>query len=65
MSNIQNHETAKIYQFPVGGRNAASRRFEDSRLAIDSRMSSAIAAALGSSSFHEAAMLETDTNRKS
>jgi hypothetical protein len=60
MNTSLNHGSAKIYQFPVGGRSAAgTRRLEEIRSAADSAPSRVSEAACGDGWYHEAAILES------
>jgi hypothetical protein len=62
MNTSLNHGSAKIYQFPAGGRAAfGGRRLEETRTSTDlsARVSEA---AVGGSWYHEAAIQESKSN---
>jgi hypothetical protein len=54
------HGSAKIYQFPVGGRQAIGARHEEANTAID--ITSPRISEVGSAWYHEAA-IEADAKR--
>ena len=62
MNTSLNHGSAKIYQFPAGGRAAfGGRRLEETKPSLDlgARVSEA---AVGGSWYHEAAIQEAKSN---
>ena len=60
MNTGLNHGSAKIYQFPAGGRAAlGGRRYEATKTATDLASSSLGEAACGGSWYHEAAIRES------
>jgi hypothetical protein len=61
MNSSLNQESARIYQFPTGGRAAlGGRRYEEAKAATDITSSRANEAACNSSSwYHEAAIQES------
>ncbi len=60
MNTSLNHGSAKIYQFPAGGRSAlGGRRYDESQTATDLASSSANEAACSGSWYHEAAIQES------
>jgi hypothetical protein len=60
MNTSLNHGSAKIYQFPVGGRSAlASRRHDETKTAADLASSRVSDVASASSWYHEAAIQES------
>lgn len=60
MNGSLNRESAKIYQFPVGGRSAlAGRRSEDTRSANGIGASRVNEVALAGAWYHEAAIQES------
>ncbi|WP_213742778.1 DUF2735 domain-containing protein [Bradyrhizobium sp. dw_411] len=62
MNTSLNHGSAKIYQFPVGGRAAfGGRRLEETRTSTDLSPSRISEAAVGGSWYHEAAIQESNT----
>jgi hypothetical protein len=65
MNTILNHGSAKIYQFPVGGRSATgTRRLEEIKSAADLASSRVSEAACGSAWYHEAAIEESRSGRE-
>jgi hypothetical protein len=57
MNTSLNHGSAKIYQFPAGGRSAlGGRRDEETKAVTDSASSCVSDAACSSSWYHEAAI---------
>lgn len=61
MTTGLNHGSAKIYQFPAGGRSAAgTRRLDEIKSAADSTTSRVSEAACGDGWYHEAAILESN-----
>ncbi len=61
MTSISNHGPAKIYQFPVGGR--ASLNVRTQAIATSSALPNIVAAALGSSWYHEEAIREDEHDK--
>jgi hypothetical protein len=60
MNTGLNHGSAKIYQFPAGGRSAlGGRRYEATMTATDLAPSRISEAACGGSWYHEAAIQES------
>jgi len=60
-----NHRSAKIYQFPVGGRSATDRRrYEETRSATDPDSSRVSAVACSDAWYHEAAIQESKPVRE-
>jgi Protein of unknown function (DUF2735) len=60
MNTNFNHGSAKIYQFPTGGRAAlGGRRYEEAKAAADYGSLRVSEAACGGSWYHEAAIQET------
>jgi hypothetical protein len=65
MNTSFNHGSAKIYQFPAGGRAAlGGRRNDETKLAVDQESSRVSAAAFGGGWYHEAAIQESEPERK-
>jgi hypothetical protein len=65
MNTSLNHGSAKIYQFPAGGRSAAGgRRHEETKSAIDLASSRISEAACGDGWYHEAAIQESNPVRE-
>jgi Protein of unknown function (DUF2735) len=61
MNTSLNHGSAKIYQFPPGGRAAfGGRRHEETKAAADTGSSRVSEAACGGSWYHEAAIQEAN-----
>jgi len=66
MNTSLNHGSAKIYQFPVGGRSAVRSRGEDELKTTANEASSDVSdAACGSGWYHEAAIQESKPVRES
>jgi hypothetical protein len=66
MNTSLNHGSAKIYQFPAGGRAAlGGRRQEEARAAIDPGSSRVSEAVYGDGWYHEAAIQESKPVRES
>jgi hypothetical protein len=64
MNTGLNHGSAKIYQFPPGGRSAVGgRRYEEAETATD-LASSPISEACSGSWYHEAAIQESKPGRE-
>ena len=65
MNPSLNHGSAKIYQFPVGGRSATDRRrYEETRSAIDPASSRVSEVACSDAWYHEAAIQEAKPVRE-
>jgi len=65
MNTNLNHGSAKIYQFPAGGRAALGvRRHEDTKAVTDSDSLRVSEAACGDSWYHEAAIQESKPLRE-
>ena len=65
MNMTSNHGSAKIYQFPAGGRAALGvRRHEETKAVTDPGPSRASEAACGSSWYHEAAIQDAKPARE-
>jgi hypothetical protein len=63
MNTSLNHGSAKIYQFPAGGRAAlGGRRLEETRTSTDLGAARVSEAAVGGSWYHEAAIQEAKSN---
>jgi hypothetical protein len=61
MNTSLNHGSAKIYQFPAGGRAAfGGRRLEETKAAADPGSLRVSEVACGDSWYHEAAILESN-----
>jgi hypothetical protein len=61
MNTNLNHGSAKIYQFPAGGRSAlGARRLDEIKTAPDLASSRVSEVACGSAWYHEAAILESN-----
>ena len=66
MNTSLNHGSAKIYQFPVGGRSALlGRRHEEARAVTDLASSRVNDVALADAWYHQAAILESKPGRDS
>jgi hypothetical protein len=64
MNNSLNQGSARIYQFPAGGRAAlGGRKQEDSKTAADQGLSRVSEAAFGGGWYHEAAIQESEPER--
>ena len=60
MNTDLNHGTARIYQFPAGGRAAlGGRRYEEAKTVPDLASSRVNAAVCGGSWYHETAIQES------
>ncbi len=60
MNTSLNHGSARIYQFPAGGRSAlGGRRYEETKAITDSASSRVSEANCSSSWYHEAAIQES------
>ena len=65
MNTTSNHGSAKIYQFPAGGRAALGvRRREETKAAIDPGPSPVSEAACSGSWYHEAAIQDSKPARE-
>ena len=65
MNTSSNHGSAKIYQFPVGGRSALNGRLpEEAKSAVDFSAARASAVVCGESWYHEAAIEESKQGRE-
>ena len=62
MNTSLNHGSAKIYQFPAGGRAAFGGRFNETKPSTDLSASRVSEAAVGGSWYHEAAIQEAKSN---
>lgn len=66
MNTSLNHGSAKIYQFPTGGRSAlGGRRYEDARAVINLASSRVSEVAIGEAWYHQAAIQESEPGRES
>jgi Protein of unknown function (DUF2735) len=65
MTTSLNHGSAKIYQFPAGGRSAlGGRRYEETKTVTDLASAAVSAAASSSGWYHEAAIQESNPLRE-
>jgi Protein of unknown function (DUF2735) len=64
MSEDTQRKSAKIYQFPAGGRAALSGAREMTKPASDVKAPPAVRVVFGSSWYHEAAVQEAEQSRK-
>jgi hypothetical protein len=64
MNTSFNHGSAKIYQFPAGGRAALGRRHEETKAAVDLSSLRVSEAACGGGWYHEAAIQESKPERE-
>ena len=65
MNTSLNHRSAKIYQFPAGGRSAAGeRRHDETKAATDLALSRVCESACGEAWYHEAAIQESKPVRE-
>jgi len=65
MTTSLNHGSAKIYQFPAGGRSAlGGRRYEETKTVTDLASMAVSAAASSSGWYHEAAIQESNPLRE-
>jgi hypothetical protein len=65
MNTNLNHGSAKIYQFPAGGRSAlGERRYEETQTATDLASTRASEVACSDSWYHEAAIQESKQVRE-
>jgi hypothetical protein len=66
MNTSMNHGSARIYQFPAGGRAAlAGRRYDEARAVADLAMSRAAEVAVGGAWYHDAAIQDSKPVRES
>lgn len=65
MSGAIHGESAKIYQFPVGGRAGVVTRRPESRFAREAEAIKAMRMVIGDSWYHDAAIEDSATTRKS
>jgi glycerol-3-phosphate dehydrogenase len=66
MNTNLNHGSAKIYQFPAGGRSAlGGRRYEEAKAVTDLAPSRASAVAVGGAWYHDAAIQDSKPTRES
>lgn len=60
MNTSWNHGSAKIYQFPAGGRSAlGGRRYEEANTVTDLASSQVSEVAVGGAWYHDAAIQES------
>jgi hypothetical protein len=65
MTTSLNHGSAKIYQFPAGGRSAlGGRRYEEVKTATDLASPRATEAAVGDAWYHDAAIQDSKPVRE-
>jgi hypothetical protein len=65
MTTSLNHGSARIYQFPAGGRSATGgRRYEETRSVTDLASPRVSEAACGDGWYHEAAIQESKPARE-
>jgi hypothetical protein len=65
MNTSLNHGSAKIYQFPAGGRAAlGGRRHDETAPTADQGLSRVSEAAFGGGWYHDAAIRESEPERK-
>jgi Protein of unknown function (DUF2735) len=65
MNTSLNHGSARIYQFPAGGRSAVGgHRYEETKTAADLASSRVSEVACGGSWYHEAAIQESQPERE-
>jgi hypothetical protein len=66
MNTSLNHGSARIYQFPTGGRAAlGGRRYDETKTANDLASSRVSEVAVGEAWYHEAAIQEAKPVRES
>ncbi|QWG20547.1 DUF2735 domain-containing protein [Bradyrhizobium sediminis] len=66
MNTSLNHGSAKIYQFPAGGRSAlGGRRYQETKAATDLASSRVSEVAVGGAWYHDAAIQESKPVRES
>ena len=65
MNTSLNHGSAKIYQFPAGGRSAlGGRRYEEAKAVTDLASSHASEVAVGDAWYHDAAIQDSKPERE-
>ena len=65
MTTSLNHGSAKIYQFPAGGRSAlGARRYEEAKTATDLASSRVSEVAVGGAWYHDAAIQDSKPARE-
>jgi len=64
MKMSSHRETAKIYQFPVGGRAGLAGRRDLAKVVAEEKRAAPVAIASGCGWYHEAALLEAEIARK-
>ncbi|MDO9563248.1 MAG: DUF2735 domain-containing protein [Bradyrhizobium sp.] len=65
MNTGLNHGSAKIFQFPAGGRSAlGGRRYQDAQAVTDPASSRVSEVAIGGAWYHDAAIQETKPVRE-
>ena len=65
MNTSLNHGSAKIYQFPAGGRSAlGGRRYDESKAVADLASSRASEVAVGGAWYHDAAIEDSKPGRE-
>jgi hypothetical protein len=65
MNTSLNHGSAKIYQFPTGGRSALGGRREQTKTATDLASSRVSEVVVGAAWYHDAAIQESEPVRES
>lgn len=66
MNTSLNHGSAKIYQFPAGGRSAlGGRRYQETKAGTDLASSRVSDVAVGGAWYHDAAIQESEPVRES
>lgn len=61
MTTMPTTETAKVYAFPAGGRDALKARGADERLAVEIEPEDVVMPVVWSCWYHEEAVSEADT----
>jgi len=64
MNTSLNHGSAKIYQFPAGGRSALGGRYEEAKAVTGLASSGPSEAAVGGAWYHEAAIQDSKPVRE-
>jgi hypothetical protein len=65
MNTSLNHASAKIYQFPAGGRSAlGGRRYDEAKAITDLDTSRASEVAVGGAWYHDAAIQDSKPARE-
>ena len=65
MNTSLNHGSARIYQFPAGGRSAlGGRRYDESKAVTDLASSRASEVAVGGAWYHDAAIEDSKPGRE-